>query len=301
MFIKFEDDLLFMKAYLDICEEILKGGSMVSNRTGVDALKINDVIFRHDMEDGFPLLTTKKTAYKPIRSELEFFIGGYTDKKWLQERGNHIWDEWCNPEKVPYGHYSEIRNAMLVERDLGPIYGFQWRHFGAEYRGFDVDYTGEGVDQLKRVVEGLKNLEGTEDRRMLVNSWNPVDINSMALPPCHYNFRIDVTGKKLNLSWDQRSVDVPLGLPFNIASYATLLHLLAKEANLEEGKLTGHLGNTHIYLDQVDGIETQLSREPLTLPGIVTKDFTNIFDWNYMDTKLTDYKSHPEIKFPKAV
>jgi len=248
-----------MRAYLDICEEVLTKGVKVRNRTGVDSIKIFGAMFKHDMGEGFPLLTTKKTAYKPVRSELEFFIKGYTDKRWLQDRGNHIWDEWCNPLKVSYGHEEETRNAMFDERDLGPIYGFQWRHFGALYNGYNVDYSGKGVDQLSNM------------------------------------------GKKLNLYWDQRSVDVPLGLPFNIASYATLLHLLAKEGDLEEGELIGHLGNTHIYVNQVEGIKEQLSRAPLDLSIIVTENFTNIFNWGYMDTKLVGYKSHPEIKFPKAI
>src|SRR3989344_3293701 len=153
-----------MRAYLDICEEVLTKGVKVRNRTGVDSIKIFGAMFKHDMGEGFPLLTTKKTAYKPVRSELEFFIKGYTDKRWLQDRGNHIWDEWCNPLKVSHGHEEETRNAMFDERDLGPIYGFQWRHFGALYNGYNVDYSGKGVDQLSNMVNGLRNLGEEEDR-----------------------------------------------------------------------------------------------------------------------------------------
>ena len=367
-----------MKAYLDICKDIIENGVRKKNRTGIDTIAIpGTIMFRHDMKEGFPLLTTKKTAYKNVRSEVEFFIKGITDKKWLQDRGNHIWDDWCNPSIVPQGKYddrskaivkhilgdkyigiskdifdvtdmltttpglrdkynvspedfnrlkslAENRLAMSQERDLGPIYGFQWRHFDAKYGQFDdsfikhlvkkgwdfvktgsfkksyeIDYSGRGVDQLANLVDTLKT--NPIDRRMIVSAWNPKALSEQALPPCHYGFQVTVIGDRLNLAWNQRSIDVPLGLPFNIASYATILHLLAKESGFEEGVLTGFLMDTHIYENQVDGIEEQLSREPLALPKIETENFTSIFDWNFMDTERIGYKSHPEIKFPIAV
>ena len=288
-----------MKAYLDIIDHILKDGTLKENRTGVDSISVSGVMFRHEMKDGFPLLTTKNIPLRLVASELEFFIKGLTDKEWLKERNNHIWDEWCNPERVPYGHSEETKAKMMQERELGAIYGWQWRHFGAEYKGYDFDYTGEGVDQLKQVVDKLKS--NPLDRRMIVSAWNPQDTKQMALPPCHYGFQVLSDGKKLDLIWNQRSIDSALGLPFNIASYGLLLHLLAKEANLEEGTLVGFLADTHIYINHREGLEKQLSREPYELPKIKTENFTSIYGWEYTDSKVENYKHHPTIKFEIAV
>lgn len=290
----------WMEEYLDICRDILDRGVKKENRTGVDALSISGAMFSHDMSGGFPLLTTKKVPYGIVRSELEFFIKGKTDKKWLQERNNRIWNEWANPLKAPYGHDKASKERMASERDLGPVYGFEWRHWGADYDSFDTDYTGEGVDQLEGLVDTLKN--NPFDRRMIVSAWNPSDKPKQALPPCHYSFQVLVGGdEKLNLLWNQRSVDVPLGLPFNIASYATLLHLLAKESGREEGTLTGFLADTHIYVNQVDGIREQLSRVPRILPRIETPNFRSLFDWEFEDTELDGYEPYPPIKFDIAV
>ncbi len=288
-----------MKAYLDVIENILENGTRKENRTGVDTIGVFGVKFEHDMSEGFPLVTTKKMAYKNILSELEFFIKGYTDKRWLQERNNHIWDEWCTPKKVPYGHDVETLAKMRDERDLGPIYGFQWRHFGAEYKEYNTDYSGQGKDQLAKLVDKIKN--NPTDRRMIVSAWNPTQLEEMALPPCHYQFQANVSEGKLDLAWSQRSVDTMLGLPFNIASYATLLHLLAKEAGLQEGKLTGFLGDTHIYENHLSGAKEQVKRTPLKLPRMVTENFKSIFDWQYTDSKIIDYEHREPIKFKIAV
>lgn len=288
-----------MKTYLDICDKILLEGTRKPNRTGTDSFGIVGHMFQHDMSDGFPLLTTKKVAYRNVLSELEFFIKGKTDKEWLQERGNHIWDLWCSPEKVVYGSDEETRMKMAAENDLGPIYGFQWRHFGAEYRGCDVDYSSEGKDQLSFVIDEVK--KNPTNRRLIVNSWNVPDLEKMALPPCHYSFQLTTSGNRLNLGWNQRSVDVPLGLPFNIASYATLLHLISKETGFREGILTGHLEDVHIYENQVEGICEQILREPKNLPFIETKNFKSIFDWTFEDTILKDYNPSPPIKFPISI
>jgi thymidylate synthase len=258
-------------------------------------------MFEHDMAKGFPLLTTKKTPFRLVASELEFFVKGITDKRWLQDRGNHIWDEWANPKKAPYGHDAEAKRRMMDERDLGPIYGFQWRHFGAPYAGHAEDYAGRGVDQLRRVVETLKT--DPNDRRMIVSAWNPTQLDEQGLPPCHFVFQVTVINGKLNLLWNQRSVDVPLGLPFNIASYGLLLHLLAKEAGLREGKLIGFLADTHIYVNQVEGIREQLTRDPerYPLPRLVTEPFTSIWDWSAEHSRVEGYASYPKIDFPIAV
>ncbi|MBU4512858.1 thymidylate synthase [Patescibacteria group bacterium] len=290
-----------MQQYLDIVKNILERGEEKQDRTGTGTISLAGVMFKHDMSCGFPLLTTKKVAYKCVRTELEFFIKGITDKKWLQDRGNHIWDEWCTPLKVPYAHDEETKKRMLEERDLGAIYGWEWRHFGAEYKDYNTDYTGQGVDQLKKLVEEIKTKPWS--RQMLVIAWNPLDIDKAVPPYCHYAFQVTVVNNKLNLFWNQRSVDTALGLPFNIASYATLLHLLALETGYGEGTLVGFLGDTHIYLNHIDGLKEQITRDPnkYPLPTIQTENFTSIFDWQYSDTKLINYQSYPKISFEIAV
>jgi thymidylate synthase len=290
-----------MKQYFDIINKVLTEGVQTPNRTGIDTIAIPGTIFQHNMKDGFPLLTTKKMPYRLVTSELEFFIKGITDKKWLQDRDNHIWDEWCTPLKIPYANDEETKKRMLEERDLGTIYGWEWRHFGAKYTSYDADYTGQGVDQLKKLVDTLK--KDPSSRRMLVLAWNPLDIDKAVPPYCHYGYQVTVLDGKLNLFWNQRSVDVALGLPFNIASYATLLHLLAKESGYEEGTLTGFLADTHIYVNHLDGVKEQLSRDvnKYPLPKIETKNFTSIFDWTAEDTELIGYESYPRIKFDIAV
>ena len=290
-----------MKAYLDIIKNVLENGEKVDTRTGIKAYTIAGAIFEHDMSKGFPLLTTKKTPLRLISTELEFFINGITDKKWLQDKNNHIWDEWAKPQKAPYGHDETLKKKMLEERDLGPIYGFQWRHFNAPYVNYDSNYSGQGIDQIKKVIETLKN--NPRDRRMIVSAWNPQQFNEMALPPCHYAFQITVIGDKLNLLWNQRSVDTMLGLPFNVASYALLLHLFAKEAGLKEGKLVGFLSDVHIYENHLEGAKEQLSRDPnrYPLPTIETENWKSILDWKTEDTKVINYQSYDRIKFEIAI
>lgn len=290
-----------MKSYLDIVNRVLTEGERKPNRTGIDAIAIAGAMFEHDMAKGFPLLTTKKVPFKNIASELEFFIKGITDKQWLQERKNYIWNEWAHPKKAPYGHDEESKKRMLEERDLGPVYGFQWRHFGAPYYNFDTDYNGQGIDQLKNLIEAIK--KNPNDRRMIVMAWNPTALHNMALPPCHYGFQVTVINDRINLLWNQRSVDTMLGLPFNIASYALLLHLLAKETGLKEGKLVGFLADVHIYVNHIEGATEQLSRDPkkYELPQIVTEPFTSIFDWKAEDTKVLKYESYPKISFEIAI
>lgn len=288
-----------VKQYHEIVKKILKEGTVKHNRTGIDAISIAGTMFEHDMSEGFPVLTTKSVPFKLVASELEFFIKGITDKKWLQDRGNHIWDEWCSSDKVSYGHNEETKRKMAAERDLGPIYGWQWRNFGAKYNSYSKEATGNGIDQLKQMVVKLK--ENPNDRRMIVSAWNPIDIKRMALPPCHYCFQVTVIDNKLNLLWNQRSVDVALGLPFNITSYALLLHLLARESKLKEGKLVGFLADTHIYTNHIEGIKIQLKRKPFKLPKIKTKNFKSIFSWSYTDSELMDYTHHSKIHFDIAV
>lgn len=290
-----------MQAYLDIVKKVFDEGVIKMPRQGIEAYTMAGAMFEHNMAGGFPLLTTKKVPFRLVATELEFFIKGITDKQWLIDRNNHIWDEWANPKKAQYGHDETAKKRMAEERDLGAIYGFQWRHFNAKYDNYDTDYTGQGVDQLQKIIDMLKT--NPNDRRMIVSAWNPLMLDQMALPPCHYLFQVTVVDGKLNLMWNQRSVDTMLGLPFNIASYALLLHLLAKETNFQEGKLVGFLGDVHLFINHVDGAKEQLTRDPnkYPLPTIETKKFKSIFDWQATDTELINYQSYPSIKFEIAV
>ena len=290
-----------MQSYLNIVKKVLDDGQEKQDRTGVGTLAIAGAMFEHDMSRGFPLLITKKVSFRLVASELEFFIKGLTDKDWLRERNNHIWDEWCSPKKILYAHDEETKKRMMAERELGPIYGYQWRHFNHPYQAYDSDYANQGYDQLKKVVEKLKS--DPNDRRMIVSAWNPLQMPEMALPPCHYGFQVTVIAGRLNLLWNQRSVDTMLGLPFNIASYALLLHLLAEESGFKEGKLVGFLADVHIYQNHLDGARKQLTRDPdkYPLPKIQTENFKSIFDWQYANTKVIGYQSYPRIKFDIAV
>lgn len=297
-----------MEAYLNILRKILEEGVRTGDRTGVGTIAIPGATFEHDMADGFPLLTTKRMATRSIRVELEGFLNSITDKRWYQERGCTIWDEWANPNLVPYGKDEETQQRMREEPDLGAIYGFGWRHFGAPYEDGapisernDPRYEGQGYDQLADIVNKLTK-DNPTCRRMICSAWNPNDLERQGLPPCHYSWQAIPIGDTLHLQWNQRSVDTFLGLPFNIASYGLLLHLLAKEADMKEGKLIGNLGNTHIYSNHLDVVEEQLAREPYPLPQAVTED-VSIYDWTHKDTKFKGYKGnhHPSIKAPIAI
>ena len=278
-----------MNNYLSLLQKVIEEGKLKNNRTGIDTIAISGAMFQHDMQDGFPLLTTKKVSFKNIKVELEFFIKGLTDKKWLQERDCKIWNEWCNPQKIPNSLIDEKKKKFqLEENDLGKIYGYQWNNFNDS-----------NINQLKNVIKTLK--ENPNDRRMMVSAWNPQQLEEMALPPCHFAFHITVIDKKLNLSWFQRSCDVGLGLPYNIASYGLLLHLLAKEVGFDEGTLTGFLSDVHIYKNHVDILKKQLQRKPYPLPTIETEQFNGIYQWSYCDTKLQNYQSHDKLDMPIAV
>ncbi len=291
-----------MKAYLNILREIVEAKSdLRMNRTGIPDIGIgHGATFVHDMSTGFPLITTKKMGLKTIATELEFFIRGITDKKWLQNRNCKIWNEWGNPIKVEQRYNAAVANKKLsketqtqlhnaiadTERDLGPIYGFQWRHFGGEYE-WDINRIEKnptdnfnpskpGVDQVANAIDKLKN--NPTDRRILVSAWNPVEFSKMALPPCHVMHQLVVRDGKLNLIWTQRSCDMFLGIPFNIASYALLLLLYAKEAGLKPGILKGEFHDAHIYKNHLPQVMEQLTREPYKSPTVEIPDN----NWNGM-------------------
>lgn len=291
--------------YLNILQSLL-GDTAIrqSNRTGVDTFKIPPRMIQHDMSDGsFPLLTTKRVAFKTMSVELEGFIKGITSKQWYKDRGCNIWNEWCNPQKVPYpaADMSEksrklVLEAMVAEDDLGPaVYGAAWRNFRDP-----CDHPGiQGVDQLANIVQTLKT--NPEDRRMICLAWNPLGLKHTALPACHYSWQVMKRGEYLDLVWTQRSVDSFLGLPFNIASYGLLLLLLAREAGLKPGVLSGSLADLHLYENHVDQAKEQLSRPMRDLPYVELNDKGSIFDWTYEDALLFDYSCHGAIKAPVAV
>lgn len=274
--------------YVEIIRNVLRNGHK-SKPTRLENGKVVPVengtiatfaeVFRHDMSKGFPLTTIRKMPWKSIRVELEGFIKGVHSKKWFQERGCKFWDQWAAPAEVARLKAENPsltdKEAKLLGDDLGPIYGVMWRNFG-------------GVDQLANVVNTLK--QSPEDRRMIVSAWNPPLIPQMALPPCHYEFTVQVIGGKVNLAWTQRSVDCFYGLPSNIASYALLLELLAREANLPAGELVGFLENCHLYANTLTEAELIATRHETQLPKLVFKPgFTSIFDWTYADVELENY------------
>jgi thymidylate synthase len=294
--------------YFYALKDTLDNGIKKDNRTGISTL-VNSapVMIQHDMSLGFPLLRSKQVAFKSVRVELEGFIKGITDKKWYQDRGCHIWDEWCSPLRVPYGTDDETKKKMKEERDLGPIYGNQWRNFnnGAVDDSSIVNDGSE--DQLKNIIKTLE--ENPNDRRMVCSAWNPLQLSEMALPPCHWGFMVQHIEGTLNLTWVQRSADAPLGVPFNLASYALLLHLLCCNSVFKPGVVTGLFNDFHIYENQIDGVKEQLSRdyEKYNYCHIFTdfdlKEGLDIFNWDHTMTKSEGYKNNhfPKISMEVAV
>lgn len=312
-----------MKAYLDILSEIINTcHDWRENRTGIPDIGLgHGATFEHDMSLGFPLITTKKMGLKNIATELEFFLRGITDKKWLTDRKCNIWNEWANPVRVEQVYNIAARGKNLSPekskqlhnkiadhmRDLGPIYGFQWRHFGGEYQWDaarinanpmdNVNPEKPGVDQVAAAIDKLKN--NPNDRRILVSAWNPVDFSKMALPPCHMMHQLIVRNGRLSLIWTQRSCDMFLGVPYNIASYALLLLLYAKEAGLKPGILKGELHDAHIYQNHMDQVREQLTRTPHPLPTVEIPDenWNGMLNWSANDGfKLKDYICHEKLR-----
>ena len=313
-----------MKAYLDILDNIMTNGHDVRmNRTGIPDIGLSaGAVFEHNMSDGFPLVTTKQMGLRNIATELEFFLHGITDKKWLQDRNCHIWDEWANPVRVQQtydiitGNKSTltdkekqaIKNSVMdMERDLGPIYGFQWRHFGGEYQ-WDISRIDKnptdnfnpqnpGVDQVKSAIDKLKN--NPNDRRIIVSAWNPTAMSQMALPPCHMMHQLVVRDGTISLIWTQRSCDMFLGVPYNIASYALLLLLYAKESGLKPGTLKGELHDAHIYQNHIPQVRQQLKRTPYSLPTveIPNTNWRAMLNWSAQDGfVLKNYVHHAKLR-----
>lgn len=285
------------REYMAVLNKIICHGIHKENRTGTDTTSLSGHMFEWDMSKGFPLLTTKKMAWKTIRVELEGFIKGITDKSWYKERGCNIWNEWCNPHRVPYGHDEETQAKMKAENDLGPIYGAQWRAFNGYYD--NSGHMNGGVDQLVIAIDKIKN--NPNCRRNIVTAWNPQQLHEMALVPCHYSFQLLANNGVLDLLWNQRSVDTFLGLPFNIASYGLLLELIAKECNMKAGKLIGFLADVHIYENHHEQITTQMSRKAFPMAKLNLDKFESIFTFDWSQAELEGYESHGPLKAEVAI
>ncbi|ODQ57052.1 hypothetical protein WICANDRAFT_36373 [Wickerhamomyces anomalus NRRL Y-366-8] len=290
------------KGYLDLCERIINEGEHRPDRTGTGTLSLfAPPQLRFSLKDDtFPLLTTKKVFTKGIILELLWFIQGCTDGKKLSEKGVKIWEGNGSREFLDKLGLTDRR-----EGDLGPVYGFQWRHFGAEYKDCDADYTGQGVDQLAEVIHKLKT--NPYDRRIIMSAWNPPDFPKMALPPCHVFSQFYVNFPKegkpqLSCLLYQRSCDMGLGVPFNIASYALLTKMIAKVVDMDCGEFIHTLGDAHVYKDHIDALKEQITREPYQFPKLVIKrDVKDIDDFTYEDFEIVDYKSHPKIAMKMSV
>lgn len=264
-----------MKQYLDLLDYVLKNGTTKEDRTGTGTISVFGYQMRFDLSNGFPLLTTKKLHLKSIIHELLWFLNGDTNVKYLQENGVRIWNEWADENG-----------------ELGPIYGHQWRSW--------PDYNGNSIDQISNVINQIKN--NPDSRRLIVSAWNVAEVENMALPPCHTLFQFYVSNGKLSLQLYQRSADIFLGVPFNIASYALLLMMVAQVTDLQVGEFIHTLGDAHIYKNHLEQVHEQLSRQPRALPTMkLNPNVKDIFNFHFEDFSLEDYNPHPHIKGIVAV
>ena len=284
--------------YLNLIEDILKDGEEFVGRNGKTLAIFGGVMHFDLTENTIPLLTTKKLAYKTCLKELLWFIRGCSNNEELKKENVHIWDGNSSREFLDSRGLTENK-----EGDLGPIYGFQWRHFNAEYKDCDSNYDNEGIDQLENIIIKLKNPETRNDRRLIMTAWNPCQLNKMALPPCHILCQFNVTKNRyLSCSLYQRSGDVGLGVPFNIASYSYLTHLIAHHCDLEPLEFIYNLGNTHIYEDHVDGLNVQICKVPYEFPKICIKNkYDDINEYKIEDFEIIDYLFHENIKLSMVV
>jgi thymidylate synthase len=264
-----------MKQYLDLMQKVLDEGQEKSDRTGTGTLSIFGHQMKFDLSKGFPLVTTKKVHLKSIIHELIWFLQGSTNISYLKENGVSIWDEWADENG-----------------DLGPVYGAQWRSW--------PDGNNGTIDQIENLINGINN--NPDSRRHIVSAWNPALVDEMALPPCHSLFQFYVADGELSCQLYQRSADIFLGVPFNIASYALLTHMIAQVCNLKAGKFVHTLGDAHLYVNHLEQAKLQLSREVMGLPELkLSSNVDSIFDFKFEDIEIINYESHPAISAPIAV
>ena len=278
-------------AYLDLIRYVRDHGTEKGDRTGTGTRSHFGAQLRFDLKEGFPLLTTKKVHMKSITYELFWFLKGDTHVKYLQDHNVRIWNEWSTAEQTArFGR---------PEGELGPIYGHQWRNYGAS-KAEDGSYNQDGIDQISEVIEQIKT--NPNSRRLIVSGWNPAEATQVALPPCHTLFQFFVADGKLSCQLYQRSADLFLGVPFNIASYALLTHMIAQVCDLEVGEFIWTGGDCHLYQNHIDQVNEQLSREAYELPSLwLNPEIKDIFDFTFDDIRVENYKSHPAIKAPVAV
>lgn len=264
-----------MKQYHELMKRVMSEGVKKEDRTGTGTLSVFGHQMRFNLAEGFPLITTKKCHMRSIIHELLWFLKGDSNIKYLKDNGVSIWDEWADENG-----------------NLGPVYGVQWRSWKT--------HDGRTIDQIKTLIEMIK--KNPDSRRLIVSAWNVSDVDKMALPPCHTMFQFYVANNKLSCQLYQRSADIFLGVPFNIASYALLTHMVAQVCNLEVGDFVHTFGDAHLYLNHIEQTELQLTREPFPLPQIkINPDVKDIFDFKFEDFELLNYQSHPHIKAPVAV
>ncbi|KAL0839764.1 hypothetical protein ABMA28_016403 [Loxostege sticticalis] len=282
--------------YLDIVRKIIETGDKRVDRTGVGTLAVFGAMQRYSLANNtLPLLTTKRVFLKAVIHELLWMISGSTDAKALAAKGVHIWDANGSRDFL-----DNLGFTSREEGDLGPVYGFQWRHSGAQYIDAKTDYSGQGVDQIQNIIETLK--KNPADRRMLICAWNPSDLSKMALPPCHCLAQFHVASGKLSCLLYQRSADMGLGVPFNIASYALLTHMMAHITNLQAGEFVHTMGDTHVYLNHVKPLTEQLTREPRPFPTLkFARKVESIDDFKFEDFIVEGYNPHPKIEMEMAV
>jgi thymidylate synthase len=282
--------------YINLIKHILENGISKDDRTGIGTLSIFSYNMTFNLRESFPLLTTKKVYWKGVVEELLWFISGSTNANILKEKGVRIWEGNSSRE------FLDSRGLSHYDQgDIGAGYGFQWRHFGAKYTNMYDSYEGQGIDQLKDVIYKIKNTP--DDRRIIMSAWNPSDIDKMALPPCHIfvQFWVNSNKKELHSQMYQRSCDVGLGVPFNIASYALLTCIIAKLCDLTPGDFHYCMGDTHIYKNHIDAMKLQITRDPYDFPKINIKDITDIDNITVDDIELIDYKYYENIKMNMAV
>lgn len=264
-----------MRQYLDLMQEILEKGASKTDRTGTGTISVFGRQLRFDLSEGFPLVTTKKLHLRSIIYELLWFLRGDTNIKYLKDHGVSIWDEWADENG-----------------DLGPVYGSQWRSWPTP--------DGKGIDQIANVIHQIRTKP--DSRRHIVSAWNPAEVDHMALPPCHALFQFYVADGKLSCQLYQRSADYFLGVPFNIASYALLLHMFAQQCDLEQGEFVWTGGDVHLYSNHIEQAKLQLSRTPYPLPQLIIKRKpASIFEYEFEDFEIVNYQAHPSIKAPIAV